>query len=169
MLLHIIPGLKKAVQPIVIVLHRRSTADTILADLLSTKTRIKVKEVEEKEPVIANHIYIAPADYHLLIEKDRSFSLDYSEKINYSRPSIDVTFKSAADVYKDALTCILLSGANNDGTEGLAYAKELGAVTIAQDPSTAITAYMPQYAISHAVVEKVMAPTQMLDFLNGLY
>jgi two-component system chemotaxis response regulator CheB len=84
----------------VIVLHRKSSSDSSLVSLLADKTSWPVKEVDDKDPILPQHIYIAPGDYHLLIEKEHFFSLDVSEKINYSRPSIDASFDSAADVYE---------------------------------------------------------------------
>ena len=118
-LLQFLPHLKQEKNlAIVLIMHRRG-GESLLTQLLQEKTTWQVKEAEEKEPVLPGTIYIAPADYHLLIEKDRTFSLDYSEKVHYSRPAIDVTFEAAADVYGPAVIGFLLSGANQDGTEGL--------------------------------------------------
>ena len=108
---------------IIIVMHRKNTYDFSLSDLLATKTDWLVHEAEEKQSLKNDHIYLAPADYHLLIEKDHKLSLDVSEKVHYSRPSIDVTFESAADVYQAKMAAILLSGANDDGVEGLKKVK----------------------------------------------
>src|ERR1700712_4749021 len=119
--------------PIVIVLHRKNSNDNILVDLLSTRTDLVVKEVDEKEAMLPNVIYVAPADYHLLIERDLTFSLDVSEKVNYSRPSIDVTFESAADVFGSHTAGLLLSGANADGVEGLRKIKAAGGMIMVQD------------------------------------
>lgn len=167
--LQILGGLQqKALPPIVIVMHRKSAADSLLTDLLSHKTHMVVKEVEEKEVIQENIIYLAPADYHLLIEKDRSFSLDYSEKVNYSRPSIDVVFQSAADVYGRGLICILLSGANADGSEGFVYVQARGGTTIAQDPSTASVPYMPESAIGKDAVTQVLNIRGITDYINSL-
>src|SRR5688500_3447281 len=98
-ILQILPALKREPSlAVVLVLHRRG-GESMLTELLQDKTAWNVKEAEEKEPIEPGTLYIAPADYHLLIEKDRTFSLDYSEKIHYSRPAIDVTFETAAEVY----------------------------------------------------------------------
>src|ERR1700733_14544058 len=110
--------------PVIIVMHRKNEQKSLLTLLLSDKTNLKVKEAEEKESILPGCIYIAPADYHLLIEHDLTFSLDDSEKVNYCRPSIDVTFESAAYTYKNGLVCILLSGANADGVKGLKKVKK---------------------------------------------
>ena len=88
-----------------------------------------------------------PANYHLLLESDKTFSLTVDEKVNYSRPSIDVTFKSVADVFGEKLIGIILTGANSDGAMGLKTIKDKGGITIVQDPLTAESAVMPQSAI----------------------
>jgi len=151
--------------PLLLVLHRNGLFESSLEELLSSRTSLRCKEVEEKEPILPGTIYICPADYHVLLEKDHSFSLDYSERVHYSRPSIDVTFMSAADVYRDELACILLSGGNSDGAEGLEYVKERGGLTVVQDPATADVPYMPQYAILHADVDYVLKPGEMASFI----
>ncbi len=147
--------------PILIILHRAGPSESAMEELLAARTRLKSKEVEEKEQLLPGTVYICPPDYHVLIEKDQSLSLDYSERVNFSRPSIDVTFRSAADVYGEELICLLLSGANSDGAEGLDYAKGRGAMTIVQDPETAEVSYMPHYAIAHARVDHVLRPEDM--------
>ena len=168
-LLKVLPDLHTDLSfPIIIVVHRKQGTDFLLADLLSAKTTLKVKEVEEKEQINAKTIYIAPSDYHLLIEKDFSFSLDYSEKINYSRPSIDVTFQSAAEVYIDKLACLLLSGSNADGVNGLTIMKSYGGLALAQDPSTASMAYMPEQAILKVEIDHILKIEDMANYINSL-
>lgn len=154
--------------PIVIVLHRKSFSDSALIDLFSSKTSLPVKEAEDKEPIKTGTIYVAAADYHLLIEKNKIFSLDYSEKINYSRPSIDVSFETAADTFKENLICLLLSGANADGVEGLMSAKKCGGIVAIQDPITASVPYMPKYALEKVEVDFLLKPAQIADFINSL-
>lgn len=168
-ILSILGGLKTAPPfAILIILHRNSSYDSSLEELIATRTPLPIKEVEEKEPVQPGIIYIGPSDYHVLFEKDRSFSLDYSERINFSRPSIDVCFRSAADVYGPELVCCLLSGGNADGVEGLEYAKDLGGMTIVQDPKTAEVPYMPQHAINTVNVDNIIAADQLPDFIGEL-
>jgi two-component system, chemotaxis family, protein-glutamate methylesterase/glutaminase len=140
---------------IVVVFHR-ADGETSLIDLLDHRTPLLVKEAEDKETLEANIIYVAPGDYHLLIEKDKSFSLDASEKINFSRPSIDATFESAADAFRNSLTCMLLSGANEDGVQGLVYAKKLGSCIVIQDPATAEVSYMPQQALKKVEADFIL-------------
>lgn len=168
-LLNVLPGLNSFLDfPIVIVLHRKSGKDNILTDILSTKTQLRVKELEEKEKIKPSTIYLAPPNYHTLIEADQTFSLDASEKVNFSRPSIDVTFESAAEVFKNNLVCLLLSGANNDGTEGLKKVKDKGGKVIIQDPNSAIVRYMPEFAIEHVNPDAVLDETEMAAYINKL-
>jgi two-component system chemotaxis response regulator CheB len=168
-LIKVLPAISLNISfPIVIVVHRKQGSDSLLTHLLASKTKLKVKEVEEKENVLPKTIYIAPSDYHLLIEHDRTFSLDYSEKVNYSRPAIDVTFQSAAEVYKDKLVCLLLSGSNADGVNGLIAAKAYGAEIAVQDPSTAQVEYMPSQAILKADVSFILKIDEMADYINSL-
>lgn len=154
--------------PIIIVVHRKQGTDSLLSELLSTKTALIVKEIEEKESILPATIYIAPSDYHLLIEKDLTFSLDYSEKVNYSRPSIDVTFQSAAEVYGDKLVCLLLSGSNSDGVNGLITVESYGGETAVQDPLTAQVNYMPAQAILKAKIDRVLKIEEMANYINLL-
>jgi len=168
-ILKVLPDLKKYFSfTIVIVLHRKSSADSSLSELFSTRTEIPVKEIEDKEIIQQGFIYVAPADYHLLFEKNNFFALDSSEKINYSRPSIDVTFESAADIYKADLTCLLLSGANADGMEGLKFVKSTGGQLAVQDPDTAESPFMPRHALLENEIDFVLDPEKMAEFINGL-
>lgn len=153
---------------IVIVIHRKQGTDSLLTDLLAHRTKLSVKEADEKEKIVNGKVYIAPSDYHLLIEKDFTFSLDYSEKINYSRPSIDVTFQSAADAYGENLVCLLLSGSNADGVNGLISVKKNGGVTLAQNPESAQVSYMPEQAILRANVSAILPIEEMADYINSL-
>jgi two-component system chemotaxis response regulator CheB len=152
----------------IVVVHRAKTGDSILADLLSAQTKLAVKEVEDKEQILPGTIYIAPPDYHLLLENEYTFSLDASEKVHYSRPSIDVTFESAALVYKTTLVGILLSGANADGAMGIKTIADAGGYTIVQQPATAEVSYMPQRALSIARVNKVLEGEEIGGFLNRI-
>jgi two-component system chemotaxis response regulator CheB len=153
---------------ILIVLHRNGIFDSSLEELFSSRTSALVKEVEEKEPVLPGTIYICPADYHVLLEKDHSFSLDYSERVNYSRPSIDVTFRSAADSFGEELIGVLLSGGNADGAEGLEYIKGKGGMVIVQDPATAEVPYMPAQAVLKGYVDFIVPAVELPAFIGGL-
>ena len=168
-LLKVLPNLKPQLSfAIILVLHRKTGKDYLLPDLLSTKTSLKVKELEEKEMIKPGNIYIVPPNYHLLIENDRTFSLDASEKINFSRPSIDVTFESAAEIYHENLVCLLLSGSNHDGTNGLKKVKQNGGRVFIQNPENAIVPYMPEFALEHVQIDSLLNDNEMAEFINQL-
>lgn len=153
---------------LIIVVHRKNIADSNLASLLSVKTQIPVKEVDDKDMLQPGHAYLAPADYHLLLEQNGTFSLDDSEKVNFSRPSIDVTFESAADVYGSALVGILVSGANADGTEGLRTIQQAGGIIVVQHPDSAQIAIMPQQALAALSVDYIFDVPALATFINNL-
>lgn len=168
-LLDILPKLEPTLSfALVIVLHRKSGEDNLLENLISYKTDVPVTEVEDKVAMEEGHIYIAPSDYHLLFEENGLISLDTSEKVNYSRPSIDVSFESAAGVYGTSLIGILLSGANADGTAGLKAINDGGGVTIVQKPSTAEVSFMPQNAIENISPDLVLNTEEILTFINSV-
>lgn len=150
---------------IVLVLHRKSAEDSTLEELISYKVSIPVKDVEDKTPLLPGFIYVAPSDYHLLFENNNVLSLDTSEKVNYSRPSIDVSFESAAEVYGPALVGILLSGANADGTEGLLAIKRAGGIIAVQMPETAQMPFMPTYALNNTKPNHVLDVNGMVDLI----
>lgn len=154
--------------PMLLVLHRNSQHESVLAEVLSAKSPLPVKEVDEKEPIQPAHIYIAPQDYHVLLEAGGYFSLDYSEKMHYSRPSIDVSFISAAQVYRSNLLCVLLSGANADGADGLQEVKKLNGITMVQDPAEADVDYMPLQALKTGQVDYQVRATELIELLNAL-
>jgi two-component system, chemotaxis family, protein-glutamate methylesterase/glutaminase len=154
--------------PVLVVLHRNGVFESSLQDLFATRTKMPIREVEEKEILQNSIVYICPADYHVLLEKDHSFSLDYSERVHFSRPSIDVTFRSAANVYGPGLICLLLSGGNADGVEGMQYAQERGGLTIVQDPATAEVPYMPQQAVTRMKTDFIITADQIPTFIRGL-
>jgi two-component system chemotaxis response regulator CheB len=168
-LMKVLPGLHQLLSfPIILVLHRKAGKDSILTDLLAARTKLRVKELEEKERILPATIYIAPPNYHLLIENDRTFSLDASEKVNFSRPSIDVTFESAAEVYVENLVCLLLSGANSDGTTGLQKVKAKGGKALVQNPATATVSFMPEHALQYVDTDAVLNAEEMADYINKL-
>lgn len=168
-LLKIIPSLRADLDlPLVIILHRRAGNDSLLTELIAARTSLRVKELEEKEFLTPGTIYISPPSYHTLIEKDESFSLDASEKVNFSRPAIDVTFESAAAVYGKELFALLLSGANSDGTLGLIEIKQHGGLVAVQDPESAVVSFMPHHAQEHAEVELSLKIEEIAPFINQL-
>lgn len=144
MVLHLPPKGRFA---FLIVLHRKQDSDSSLTQLLQSKSSWPVTDADEKQRLQPGWIYLCPADYHLLLEQDGTLSLDASEKVNFSRPSIDVIFESAAALYDTNLMCILLSGANKDGVDGMVYAVSRGARVLVQAPSEAPMPFMPLQAI----------------------
>lgn len=168
-LLKVLPDLKVDLNfPIIVVMHRKAGNENLLTDLFRARTKLKVKEIEEKLKLEPSVIYIAPPDYHLLLEKNKSFSLDASEKVNFSRPSIDVTFESAAEIYTTTLVCLLLSGANSDGTLGLQKVHKKGGLTLVQDPLSAVVPFMPKHALDNAEIDEVLDPEAMANYINKL-
>lgn len=142
--------------PIVIVQHLHPLQDRYFIEHYAGMCALKVKEAEEKEPILPGVITFAPPNYHLLIEDDRTFSLSVDEKVNYSRPSIDVLFESAADAYGPRCIGVILTGANPDGALGLAKIRAKGGMAIVQDPETAESSYMPRAAIQATAVNAIL-------------
>jgi two-component system chemotaxis response regulator CheB len=142
---------------LVIVQHLHPRQDDFLIEHLGQICRLPVKEAEEKEVVRSGVVYLAPANYHLLIEADKTFSLCAGEKVNFSRPSIDVLFETAAEVYGAALIGVILTGASRDGAAGLRRIKERAGMAIVQDPYTAEYPAMPQAALDETRVDHVLS------------
>ncbi|MEI6948727.1 chemotaxis protein CheB [Paraflavisolibacter sp. H34] len=154
--------------PLIVVQHRAPESSEQLEQVLQARCRLRVKQADEKEPILGGTAYFAPPDYHLLVETDRTFSLSYDPPVNFSRPSIDVLFETAAATYDSRLVAIILTGASNDGTEGIRQVKSRGGLTIAQNPETAPYPYMPQSAINSGEVMQVLDPEQIGNFLLDL-
>jgi two-component system chemotaxis response regulator CheB len=133
--------------PIMIVVHLPPEKESLLADIMSTKCKMNVREAEDKESITAGTIYFAPPDYHLLVEKDKFLSLSNEEPVLFSRPSIDILFESAAACYGENLIGIILTGANNDGAKGLRAVSEAGGLAIVQHPALAAASAMPRAAL----------------------
>lgn len=168
-LMEILPNLPEEFPiPIIVVLHRKPSKDNVPENIFQNKSKIYVVEVEDKMPIQKNIVYLAPGGYHLLIEKDHSFALDFSEKVNYSRPSIDVTFESVVDIYKEKVIGILLTGANADGARGLKLIKDSGGYTIIQSPETSMMPMMPEAAESIMKPDQILSPLEISEFLNNI-
>lgn len=155
--------------PILLVLHRLRNFEGNLQDIFAKRLALKAVEIEEKEPLCPGYVYLAPANYHVLIEKDHTFSLDDSELENFSRPSIDVTFTSAADVFGENTIGILLSGASRDGSSGLKYIFENGGAAIVQNPAEAEVDTMPLAAINIIPGCSIMDLKQIQAYLLSLH
>lgn len=155
--------------PIIVVQHLSPTSDDYLSQYLNELSPINVKEAHDKQKFFSGNVYIAPSNYHLLIEREGVFSLSVDDKNQWSRPSIDILFKSAADAYEEKLIGVLLTGGNADGRDGLKSIKEAGGLIIAQDPSQAATPYMPQEAINSFPVDHILGLNEIGVFLSGLH
>jgi two-component system chemotaxis response regulator CheB len=156
---------QKHSQPIVVVIHRGKNNFSDIENLFGDNCRILVREISDKDKIAGGHVYIAPANYHTLFEKGKTFALDVSEHVWYSKPSIDVTFESAADAYGDKCAAILFSGANQDGAKGLLKLRDKGALTIIQDPKDAEMHVMPQAAVDINAGEFILTSDQILKFM----
>jgi two-component system chemotaxis response regulator CheB len=132
--------------PVVIVQHVLPTADDYLARSLKKKCRVTVKQADEKETPLPGVVYIAPPNYHLMIEIDRTLSLSTDEPINDARPAIDVLFETAAEAHESRLIGVMLTGTSSDGSRGLKEVKTRGGLTLVQDPATADAQPMPRAA-----------------------
>lgn len=134
--------------PVIIVLHIGNNKISAFLSQLNNKTSFLVKEAEEKETISPKTVYFAPPNYHIQVEENHTISLSTDAKVNFSRPSIDVLFETAAWVYKDEIIGILLTGSNNDGSAGLLEIKKYGGKTIVENPKTAFSKTMPYTAIT---------------------
>ena len=167
-LLTILEGLDRKIQiPIIIVFHRLKNSDSLLEQLLQSVTHYRVKQAEEKDIVKEGFLYTAPPNYHLLLEEDGSLALDSSELINYSRPSIDVSFESFSLALKNKCCGILLSGANNDGANGLKLIAKNGGMTMVQDIEEAEFDVMPKSAIEIYQGHNVITIENIIKKINN--
>jgi two-component system chemotaxis response regulator CheB len=154
--------------PIIVVQHRSKDPKDLLEELLQSKSKIKVKQADEKEKIQPGVVYIAPPDYHLLIERDRTFSLTSDEPVRFSRPSIDVLFESAAEVYRNKSVGIILTGANNDGVAGLAAIIREDGIAIVQNPEEAEIQVMPLASLAANKIHHIFTLDQLRAFLVKL-
>ncbi len=151
--------------PVFVVIHLPRDRNSILTEVLKPYCALPVVEAEDTMPIDAGTVYIAPPDYHLLVEANGTLSLSSDEEVLFSRPSIDVTFESAADIYGPGLTGLVLTGANEDGARGLKAIYAAGGKGVVQDPATAYCATMPQAAMEAAPAALVMSLQQIGSFL----
>ncbi|MBU3951200.1 MAG: chemotaxis protein CheB, partial [Proteobacteria bacterium] len=142
---------------VVVVQHQKEGSGDYLISHLNEKSALTVQEAKEKHPVLPGNIYMAPSGYHLLIERDFTFSLSMEERVNYSRPSIDVLFETASDAYQDQLIGVILTGANSDGALGLKKIRENGGLSVVQEPESAFSNAMPTSAITVAGADHILS------------
>jgi two-component system, chemotaxis family, protein-glutamate methylesterase/glutaminase len=153
---------------IAIVQHRSPTSPHgALASYLAHHSPLPVEEIDDKAPIVSGHVHLAPSDYHTIVERGH-FALSTEGAVRHSRPSIDVTFESAADSYGERLIGVVVSGANEDGSDGVVAIKRRGGFTIAQDPETADKAIMPAAAIATGAIDRVLPVDEIAPLLVEL-
>ncbi|NCD43187.1 MAG: chemotaxis protein CheB [Bacteroidia bacterium] len=153
----IIPPLpEKFPVPIIIVQHISPDSENYITTYLNKLSKLKVKEAEEKESITRGKVYIAPPNYHLLVERNKTFSLTIAERVSYARPSIDVLFETAAEAYGRWLIGIILTGANHDGAAGMYTIQRHGGLTVVQDPYTAEIDTMPRATLEQITPTKIL-------------
>ena len=155
-------------QAIVVALHRHpDSLPGALPDLLALQIARPVRDVEDKLEIEPRHVYVAPHDYHVLVEPV-VFALSLEERVQFARPSIDVLFETAAEAYRERAIGVILTGANDDGAAGLRRIKERGGVAVIQDPAGATRRAMPDAAIAATVADAVLPLDAIGKFLYGL-
>jgi len=164
----LVAGLPESFQmAVVLVQHRHKDSDHLLRALLQERSALEVCEVEDKMPIEHGRVYVAPPDYHTLVELGH-FSLSTDAPVRYSRPSIDVTFGSAADSYGHRTVGIVLTGANADGADGLLRISNRGGMALVQDPATAESPVMPTAALKAVPRARVMPLAELIRYLSEL-
>ena len=159
---------RELTQAIVVAQHRHPDSfEATLPELLGLQIPRPVRDIEDKLEIEPSRVYVAPPDYHVLVERG-SFALSLEERVQYARPSIDVLFESAADAYRDRVIGVILTGANEDGAAGLRRIKARGGVAIVQDPAQAARRAMPDAAIAATVADAVLPLEEIGPFLFGL-
>lgn len=154
--------------PVIICCHRLKHIRSGFVEALAIKSKVEIIEPEDKDPIKRGKIYLAPANYHLSAELGLTFSLSVEEPVNNSRPAIDITLETCANVYKEKLVGILLTGANKDGAKGMKKIKERGGLTIVQDPLECTIDTMPKAAMAITQIDHIMKVEQIIHFLINL-
>jgi two-component system chemotaxis response regulator CheB len=154
--------------PILVVQHISAHAESYLPVHLANRCALPVKEAEDKEPIRRGNLYIAPPNYHMLVEFDGCIALSIDPPVNFSRPSIDVLFESAADYFAEELIGVVLTGANADGAVGLKYIADKGGMTIVQSIETAEASAMPEAALEAVDVDYILDLQDIGHFLSDI-
>jgi two-component system chemotaxis response regulator CheB len=165
----LLSALPRDFQPaVIVVIHIPASSESLLVAVLAPQCAVRVREAADKDPIGGGTVYLAPPAYHLLVEPDRSFALSVDAPVNYSRPSIDVLFESAAYAYRERLLGIVLTGANSDGADGLARIRSFGGRAWVQEPGTAVASLMPSSAIERAGADLVLSVQDMAAELGAI-
>jgi two-component system, chemotaxis family, protein-glutamate methylesterase/glutaminase len=154
--------------PVFIVVHLPRDQPSMLADIFSKKCAVPVREAQDKETVASGTVYFAPTNYHLLIDRGPQLALSADDLVHHSRPSVDVLFESAADIYKNRLLGVILTGANEDGASGLAAVHDAGGVTVVQRPDTARAPNMALSALKLRPADWVLTLDEIAAMLRTL-
>lgn len=163
----VLPGVPADARiPVVVVVHLPANRPSLLPELFGSRCAARVAEPEDKQPMTAGTIWFAPSNYHLQIEQDATFSLSVDSPVNFSRPSIDVLFETAADALGSELCAVVLTGANEDGAQGARAIRHGGGLVIAQDPLTAEAREMPSATISLATPQIVATLPEIADIIR---
>ena len=152
-----------------VVLHQPRDRSSLLPELFASRCALAVCEPDDKQAIEADSIYFAPSDYHMLVDDGPQISLSMDDLVHFSRPSIDVLFESAADVYRDRLLAIVLSGGNADGADGARAVRAAGGVVVVQDPRSARVPTMPQSALERVTPDAVLPVAGISRLLNTLH
>jgi two-component system, chemotaxis family, protein-glutamate methylesterase/glutaminase len=165
----ILPALPTKFRPaLLVVLHLPRERPSLLVDIYEKRCALPVREADDKEPIEPGTVYFAPPDYHMLVERNRQIALSTEEPVHYSRPCIDVLFESAAEVYRERLLGVILTGANEDGAAGLHAVHRAGGVTVVQQPDSAKVPLMVVSALQRNPADFVLSLPQIAQLLAGL-
>ncbi len=154
--------------PVLLVQHLHASSDDYLVRHLAAVSKMVIKEADEKETIERGNVYIAPPNYHLLVEEDRTLSLTTDERVNFCRPSIDVLFETAVETFGQKLVGVILTGANDDGAKGMWLIHKAGGVTIIQDPKTAEVETMPGAVLRYFRPDYILSLVEIARFLNNI-
>ena len=157
-----------AVVAVFIVVHLPRDRPSLLAEVFARKCVLDVREAEDKEPIVPGRVYFAPANYHLLVDEGPCVALSVDDLVHHSRPSIDVLFESAARIYQHRLLGIILTGANEDGADGLAAVHDAGGVTVVQEPQSAQSPQMVLSALKLRAPDHVLPLEEIAALLGTL-
>ncbi|HXJ20593.1 MAG TPA: chemotaxis protein CheB [Polyangia bacterium] len=165
----LLPGIgSPGTVPIAIVVHLPPARPSRIPEVLAARAKLPVREAEDKEPAEPGIIYVAPPNYHLLVERGGTFALSDDEALHFSRPAIDALFESAADAYGGRLAGVLLSGASEDGAAGLAVIQRAGGVVIVQSPDDAVSRPMPEAALARLEPDHLLPAREIGPVLGSL-
>ena len=155
--------------PVILSLHRLRNIRNGFVRVLSVGSAIKIKEPYDNEIIRSGRVYVSPSNYHMMIEPGNRISLSVDESVNHSRPSIDVLFETAAEVYRERCVGVLLSGANSDGAKGMFKIKEAGGITIVQDPADAEIPSMPTSCLNLITPDYILSADKIIKFISNLH